>query len=199
MKVDTQDLEAVEKILVKGEKVEGSATQRRLGPGGSLTSPTSVIVTDKRIIVIKRAVFGLRHDYEVFSLSTITSIKLKHGFVSSSIFVRTQGSEADSGKHGSTEGEIFGLTKNDAEDLANLINGNLARMEAHNAPAHKQDAHKQDIAHKHDAAHKQDSSHKHGILHRQEAPDIEAYEFCSKCGAKILKTAKFCKSCGAKI
>ena len=105
MKIDTQDLEAVEKILVKGEKVEGSATQRRLGPGGSLTSPTSVIVTDKRIIVIKRAVFGLRHDYEVFSLSTITSIKLKHGFVSSSIFVRTQGSEADSGKHGMTEGE----------------------------------------------------------------------------------------------
>jgi hypothetical protein len=194
MKVDIRDLEAVEKILVRGEKVEGSATQRRLGPGGSLTSPTSVIVTDKRIIVIKRAVFGLRHDYEVFSLSTITSIKLKHGFVSSSIFVRTQGSEADSGKHGSTEGEIFGLTKNDAEDLANLINGNLARMEAHNLPSHKHDT-----AHKTDLAHKNDATRKHEISHRHEGPSAEDYEFCSKCGAKILKTAKFCKSCGAKV
>ncbi len=173
MDIHIRDLEATDKILVKGERVEGSATQRRLGPGGSLTSPTTIVVTDKRIIVIKRAIFGLRHDYEVMSLTIITSIKLKHGFISSSIFIRTQGSESDSGSQrgGKQEGEIFGLTKNDAERIANLINGNIAKREA------------------------LDRSHQVHKTHEEAG----ANHFCSKCGAKVLKSSAFCRNCGNKF
>lgn len=185
MKVYEGDLIAAEGILLKGEHVEGSATQRRFGPGGSLTSPTTILVTDKRIIVIKRAIFGLRHDHEVFSLSTVTSIKVRHGFISSSIFIRTQGSESgDKGKSddGRQEGEIFGLTKNAAEGLTNLINHNIAKKEA------SETSFRQPLPSKHPISHRHDSH----------SPN-EGFEFCSKCGAKVLKTAKFCRSCGAKI
>jgi hypothetical protein len=191
MKVNTEDLLVAEAILLKGEHVEGSVTQRRIGPVRSLTSPTSVLVTDKRIIVIKRAIFGFRHDHEVFSLSSVTSIKLKHGFISSSIFIRTQGSEGggDSKKdNGRQEGEIFGLRKNEAQDLASLINRNLAKREASDAP-NKPDA----------AQRPHEQARKHEISHRHDAPGPEHYEFCSKCGAKILKTAKFCRSCGTRV
>ena len=185
MKVYEEDLLAAEGIILKGEYVEGSATQRRFGPGGSLTSPTSILVTDKRIIVIKRAIFGLRHDHEVFSLSTVTSIKVKHGFISSSIFIRTQGSESGDkgrGDSGRQEGEIFGLRKNEAEGLTTLINKNLAKRESNEPPYRQELPRKHDISHRHDG----------------QNPN-EGYEFCSRCGAKILKRSKFCKSCGARV
>jgi hypothetical protein len=171
--VNPDDIKAAKGILLTGEEPKGSVTQRRFGPGGSITSPTTVLVTDKRVIVINRAIFGLRHSYEVFSLTSITGIKLRHGFISSSVFIRTQGSEsADKSQitEGKQEGEIFGLRKNEAAALANLINESLAKREASNR------------------ADRNDNPNSSG-----------SHEFCGKCGAKLLKGGMFCKSCGTRI
>src|SRR5271169_2472068 len=105
MNVDPNDLKAVQKILWPGEHVEGTVMQRRVGPGGSVTVPTSVIATDKRIIIVNRATLGLRHDYEVIPYSTISSVRLEHGIISSSVFIRVNGYDTDKGllKNGKQE------------------------------------------------------------------------------------------------
>ena len=49
---------AAKSILEPGEEVVMTARQRRVGPGGSVTTPTSVLATTKRVIIINRATLG---------------------------------------------------------------------------------------------------------------------------------------------
>jgi hypothetical protein len=170
MHVEKEDLTVVRDILWPGEIVEGTAMQRRVGPGGSITVPTSVVVTNKRIIIVNRASLGIRHDYEVIPFNSITSVRLEHGLISSSVFIRVQGYDTDKGllKNGKQEGEIDGLRNQDAEDLANLINMKLEQQ-----PEPGQQVEK-------------DTS-------------VGGYIFCTKCGAKNPKDARFCERCGTPI
>jgi hypothetical protein len=172
MNIDPDDMKVVQRILWPGEQVECTVKQRRIGPGGSIAIPTSVVATDRRIIIVNRATLGLRHDYEVIPYPTIASVRLEHGIISSSVFIRVQGYDTDRGllKNGKQEGEIDGLRNKDAEALANLIT-----MKTQQATAPRQSV--------------------------QGYPDnnVGGYVFCTKCGAKNLGASKFCAGCGAQL
>lgn len=178
MSIDPKEAALASGLLWPGEHVEETAKQRSVGPGGSVTAPTSVICTNMRIIIVNRATLGLRKDYEVIPYKQITSVRLEHGLVSSSVFIRVQGYDRDKGllKDGREEGEIDGLHNGEAAALADYINKKISaaaeapQPSAQNAPAQGQ----------------ADST-------------IGAYVYCTNCGSKDKVGAKFCQNCGAKL
>ncbi len=171
MNVDQDELNAVKDILWQGEQVRGTFRQRAIGPGGSITVPTSVVVTDNRLIIVNRATLGFRKDYEVIPYPKITSVRLERGIMSSTVFIRVEGYDRDKGllKGGKEEGEIDGLRNNDAKDLADFVNSKID----------------------------QGAEPKQGETDLGSGSG--GYVFCSKCGAKNLGSSKFCTGCGAKL
>lgn len=160
----------VKDLLWPGETVEVTVKQRRIGPGGSPTNPTSVVATDKRMIIINTATMGIRKDYEVIPYRQITSVRLENGIISSSVFVRVQGYDRDQGllKGGKEEGEIDGLSNKDAKMLSDYLNKKISETS--------------------EIIENPDTDSKPG-----------AYKFCSKCGTKNDEGAAFCGKCGTKL
>ncbi len=173
MAIDAGDVKAVNKILWPDEKVEMTVRQRRIGPGGSLITPTSVIATDKRIIVLNRVNLGIRQDFEVIPYRHITSVRLVNGVVASSVFIRIQGFDNDKGllPNGKQEGEVDGLSQSAAAALANLIN---KKMDAFSSDSSVPDPKSADY------------------------PDskVGAYVFCTQCDTKNPASSKSCSHCG---
>lgn len=169
MAVDKNDVKAVEKLLSENEVVDLTVKQRRVGPGGSVITPTSVVATNMRIIIVNRATLGIRKDYEAIMYKQIASVRLEHGIISSTVFIRVQGYDMDKGllKRGKEEGEIDGLRNKDAVALSNYINKRLSGNieSAVNAPDNQ----------------------------------TGAYIYCANCGTQCKTDAKFCSKCGAKL
>lgn len=168
--VDKDEVDAVAGLLWPGEQVQITAKQRRVGPGGDLINPTSVVATDKRIIIVNKATLGLRKDYEVIPYRQIASVRLEHGIISSTVFIRVEGYDIDRGllKNGDQEGEIDGLHNETAKELADFINQktvNVVVDEDNVNPDSK----------------------------------LGAFRFCTKCGTKNDPDATFCSKCGAKL
>ncbi len=176
MPIDSEEAEAVQDLMWPGEQIRLTVKQRRVGPGGSVMTPTSVVATNKRLIILNRATLGIRRDYEVILYRQITSVRLERGMVSSSVFVRVQGYDTDKGllKNGKQEGEIDGLNNNDAKALADFINQQLAEFNGA-GPAAEQGG------------------------EQEERAAQGAYVYCSSCGARNDADALFCTSCGAKL
>ncbi len=174
MAINPKDAELVQKILWPGEKVELTGRERRAGPGGSVTSPTSIILTDKRVIIINREAVGIRKDYEVIPYKSIAGVRLEKGIIASTVFIRVLGYEKDRGllKDGREEGEIDGLNNRDAKLIADEINRKISGI----ADSKGSQKDSEDV----------DSG-------------IGGYIYCSNCGAKDSDTAHFCKNCGAKL
>jgi sec-independent protein translocase protein TatA len=174
MAVDQGAVRAAKSILWPDEKVELTVTQRRIGPGGSMTTPTTVLTTDKRLIILNRASLGIRKDYEVIPYRQITSVRLEHGIISSTVFIRVQGYDRDQGllKNGKEEGEIDGLRNSEAQELADYLGRRQEQIEQ--------------VAEGEEASNQLDNG-------------MGAYVYCSKCGTKDNADAKFCSKCGAKL
>ncbi len=136
MPVDVEEAEAVKENLQQGEVVEMTARQRRFGPGGSLFDPSSVIATNKRIIIINRSAFRLRREYEFIPYGRVTSVRLERGVVSSSILIRVQGTGLESKplRENAEEGFIDGLRNDEAKALANYIEKKISADEGNRRP-----------------------------------------------------------------
>ena len=171
MHIDQADAKSVANTLWPGERIVGTVKQRRIGPGGSVTVPSSIVLTDKRVLIVNRATLGIRHDYEVIPYSAITSVRLEQGIISSSVFIRVLGYDTDKGllKNGKQEGEIDGLRRNDANELSSYINFKLGQR---TAPASEE---------------------------RTPDANVGGYIFCRKCGTKNPAGSNFCSGCGAPL
>lgn len=172
MGVNPDDVSAVKTILMPDETAMMTARQRRIGPGGSVINPTSVIATNKRIIIINRATLGIRKDYETIPYTQITSVRLEKGIISSSVFIRVQGYDRDQGllERGKEEGEIDGLKAKDAKAFADFINQKLLEVQEGSAA---------------------------GI--GDETRPSSGHKYCSRCGAKNDADAEYCSKCGVAL
>ena len=158
-------------VLWPDETVEIMVRQKRFGPGGNVIDPTLVVGTNKRIIIASRESFGLRKDYQVVPYKQIASVRLEHGMVSSTVMIRLQGYDVGQGllKTGKDEGEIDGLTREDAQALADFIEKRISGEQAEDGePA-------------------------------RAAGGRGSYGYCPHCGAKRSSGAKYCASCGAEL
>ena len=170
MGVNQSDVSAAKSILWPDEKVEVTVRQRRVGPGGSVATPTSVLATDRRLIILNRANLGIRQDYEVIPYKQVASVRLEHGLISSSVFIRVQGYDVDRGllKNGKQEGEIDGLNNKDAQALSDYINKKLEDSDS--------------------------------VPESDETDSgVGGFTYCTKCGTKNPASAKFCSKCGSPL
>lgn len=176
MAVDEDDVKAVHDILVPEESVVITATQRRFMPGGSVVTPTTIVCTDRRIIILNRASLGLRRDYESIGYKQITSIRFERGIINGSVFIRVQGYDRDKGllKSGREEGEIDGLKLDEAKEIADYISKRIVELEGDTSTSVQPPAPEKGA----------------------ESGVIGAAVYCSKCGAKNPLSANFCISCG---
>ncbi|MDE1870430.1 MAG: PH domain-containing protein, partial [Candidatus Micrarchaeota archaeon] len=96
MLVDSREAEIVRHLLMPAERVEGTIKQRKLRPGGDLLTPTTLVATDRRLIIIYRTTLGMRKYYEIIPYRRITSVRIEHGIMSSSLHLNILG--VDKGK-----------------------------------------------------------------------------------------------------
>ena len=88
-----KELEQVNKIrhrLDKGEQVQFIARQSKHRPGGSFTTPDTIFVTNKRIVIRDPSLLGVRENIVSVSYDKITSIELERGVFSSKIIIRAR-------------------------------------------------------------------------------------------------------------
>jgi ribosomal protein S27AE len=123
MAVNEDDVETVKGSLQPGETVEMTARQRRFGPGGSLFDPASIIVTNKRIMIVNRSTFSFRREYEFIPYGKIASVRLERGVTCSSLLIRVQGSSLESKplREDIEEGFVDGLSNRDAQAISDRI------------------------------------------------------------------------------
>lgn len=97
-KFNNKEWEQIQKIkhrLDNDEKVEIIAKQSKHRPGGSMSTPDTIFVTNKRIVIRDPSLFGARENVVSVSYDKITSIELEKGVFSSKILIRSPGFAED--------------------------------------------------------------------------------------------------------
>lgn len=95
---DIKELEQIQKIkhrLDNDEKVEIIARQSKHRPGGSMTTPDTIFVTNKRLVIRDPSLFGARENFVSVTYDKITTIELEKGVFSSKIIIRAPGFAED--------------------------------------------------------------------------------------------------------
>lgn len=82
--------EDIKQLLMQKEEILFVARQSRLRPGGSLVTPNSVYVTNRRIIWRNPRLFGLKKNYEDVDYRDISNIRLNKGVFSTEIFLKSR-------------------------------------------------------------------------------------------------------------
>ncbi len=187
MTVYKSDYEAAKALLWPEETVEVTATQRQIGPGGSVITPTTIVATDKRVIIINRVTFGMRKDIESIPYNRITSVRFERGIISSSIFLRIEGftEQTDALLKASKQwGEIDGLRHDDAKAMTDYINKMLSTSNAEAHPAHEE---------------RRPSAQKEEAAAAPVHPGAGGHVYCWKCGSRNTIDSRFCSSCGVQL
>lgn len=189
MTIYAQDLDAAKPSLWPEETVQVTATQRLVGPGGALVNPTTVVATDKRLLIINRATLGARKDIETIPYNRIASVRLENGLISSSVFIQLVGYVSPQGeqgfiKPGESEGEIPGLRRLDAKALSDFITKMVAGVYPESGPPTQQGP----------------LPAPPGKTKQQPAAQTGgSYIYCPKCGARNQIDSQYCTKCGAHI
>ncbi|MDE1824955.1 MAG: PH domain-containing protein [Candidatus Micrarchaeota archaeon] len=189
MAAEQREIGDISEILGPNEKIEARAEQRRLGPGGELTTPITIIATDQKLIVINRTRFGIKKDYEIVQYGNVVSAKLINGFISSSVIIRVRGYKIGTG-HGNSE-EINGFVNDDAKRLVEYIN---KRIGSAPQPGH-QAAQAQPGAIVNGAPAEAKVTGNPIVAEKRRGEFV----FCTSCGGKNLSGSKFCSSCGKQM
>jgi len=88
---EREEIEKIAHLLEPGEKVLVVARQSRFWPGGSLTTPNTIFVTDRRIIIRNPMLLGLREEITIVPYDQITAIELEKGVFTSEVRIMAPG------------------------------------------------------------------------------------------------------------
>lgn len=75
-KEEQEEINKIASRLDKDEIVEIIAKQSKLKPGGSVVTPDTLFVTNKRIIIRNPTMLGARQTIDVINFNQITSVQL---------------------------------------------------------------------------------------------------------------------------
>ena len=117
-KEEQQEINKIASRLDKDEIVEIIAKQSKFKPGGSVVTPDTLFVTNKRIIIRNPTMLGARQTIDVINFNQITSVQLRKGVFSSTIKLRTYGYQED----------IEAIPKDKAEKIVEYIRNALRNV-----------------------------------------------------------------------
>lgn len=89
MPVDELDQE-IKNMLLEKEEILLTAEQGRLKPGGSITTPNKIYVTNMRVLYKDPRLFGLKANIVDVNYIDISNIWLKRGLFSTEIFLKSR-------------------------------------------------------------------------------------------------------------
>jgi len=72
-------------LLDSDEYIVIVAVQKRIGFGGALINPETVVLTNKRLIISAKRELGLRQSYKFIPFLNIVSVKMERGLTSNAI------------------------------------------------------------------------------------------------------------------
>ena len=131
--IDHNEAEKIKGILDKSEKVLLTSKQGRIAPGGSLFTPSTIFLTNKRVIIRDPTMLGLRVGTEYYFYRNITGVRVKKGVFSSMVYLTVPGRTEVSRSGGKSllrwdrmdEAELGALHKHEAEEAANIIRNGM--------------------------------------------------------------------------
>ena len=126
--IDRRAVKDIRNELLPDERVEMTTKQRRFSPGGAILTPSTLIATNRRLIVLYRTEFGFKKVYEIIPYNKLTTVRLESGLFSSTIHLHVLGvadhTQRDDGR---IEEEFSGLKHKEAEAMVTFINKKLSR------------------------------------------------------------------------
>ena len=127
--VDEKEAEKIKDRLDEGEVIVMSVRQSRVKPGGAaVVNPSTIFLTDKRVIIRSPTKMGLGEHIEEYFYHQITNIKLEKGMLSAALVFHIPGMTELSkmgrgaalwGKN--SDGTIDAIPKKVAEKMYNFI------------------------------------------------------------------------------
>ena len=134
---DTKKLDEIEKIadrLDEDEKVlfVTRQTKNPLKPGGSILTPNSIIVTDKKLIIRNPSALGLRQKLEFYSYDNIIDVKLERGILSAALEINVPGSFKDA--------RVDAISKDDAEQILRMMQEGIKKSKGTTQEKQTQDS-----------------------------------------------------------
>ncbi|MGI0141889.1 MAG: PH domain-containing protein [Candidatus Micrarchaeales archaeon] len=119
----------VEEMLWPNERIRFCVRQSKLWIlGGSLSSPSIIVATNKRLILVTKPLFGLYQDYEILHYKQIVGIRVTHGIFTSSIYIATNGTQTHSAMHhNASNSTISGIYKGVGGMIASYLNDMMVK------------------------------------------------------------------------
>jgi hypothetical protein len=103
----------VKKLLMDQEDILLTAKQAKGVPGGSISTPNSIYVTNTRVIFKNPKLFGLKADIIDVNYRDISNVRLKRGMFSTEIYLNT--------RNRAEEISLPAVDKQIAQEVINLI------------------------------------------------------------------------------
>lgn len=82
--------EEIKTMLLEGEQVILVASQSQILPGGSLFTPNTVYITDRRVLFKDPKWLGLKADIVDMNFKDISNVRLKRGVFSTEIYLKSR-------------------------------------------------------------------------------------------------------------
>lgn len=126
------EVRKIQKLLLPSERILVVARQSRWKSGGKLVNPGTIFATDRRLIIRDPYTLGLRADITIIPYDKISGVRVKKGFLSTSIEITAPGLEVGArsaavkwGEGG--VGEIDAIPSDKATQIASIISGYSGR------------------------------------------------------------------------
>jgi zinc-ribbon domain/Bacterial PH domain len=162
--IDRRAVELIKKELLPDESVEMTVKQRHFGPGGSLLTPTILIATNRRLILLYKTDVGFKVVHEIVTYNKLTTVRLERGVFSSTIHLHVLGVlDQVQMAGGKVEEEFTGFHHAEAEALVNLLNKKISK----------------------DAKDNSEMTEDYTYCMKCGAKVAQNYTFCPNCGARL--------------
>lgn len=87
---ETEIDEEMKSMLAEGEKILIIAEQSRTLPGGSLFTPNTIFVTNRRVLFKDPELLGLKANIIDMNYRDISNVRLKRGIFSTEIYLKSR-------------------------------------------------------------------------------------------------------------
>ena len=131
---ETREIDKIRQHLEADEKVLLVARQSRIAPGGAVTTPMLIFVTDRKLIIRNPMLLGARESVQLIPYAEITAIDLEKGMFSSEIKVAAPGLTSQINRFFRTTRQgvagIPAIPKDKGEKIVGLVKEGMKREKA---------------------------------------------------------------------